>query len=167
MLNQFFLRSNPSESDKENLRWKSQNEWEWTVLPFLKWKLEPISAFLERLNLLKFWVRESRLQMKKDFKIGLGLKYWTIMPPTGSHEKFVRPWLVRFHQMHMGFDLFQDDDGNSFLMATEKDPATFLFTSADEAMKEYYSRKIEDNESKVLELLNENKIMYTMMHSIL
>ncbi len=64
-------------------------------------------------------------------------------------------------------DYFRDEIGNGFLISSEKDPADFLFETADAALNAYYQRKIQLNESKMMELMQENTIYYTMIKSIL
>lgn len=102
-----------------------------------------------------------------DFKIKLGRKYWTIKPPMDIQEPFVRPWLVQFAASDQGVDYFKDDNNAGFLVSSERNPAEFLFETADAALNAYYHRKIQLNEAKIFEMLEENKIYYTMIKSIL
>lgn len=148
-----------------NLREKLRKQWESIGQQFQKWKLGEISALIERLNMPGYLDLKSKFQM--DLKIKLGRKYWTIKPPMDISDPFVRPWLVQFYSSDQGVDFFRDDAGNGFLMSSEKSPGEFLFESADTALNAYYHRKIQLNEAKIFELLEENKIFYTMIKSII
>jgi hypothetical protein len=153
-------------SGSANPRGKLRMHWASIERRFQKWKLAKILALTARLNTPEFW--ESKLKSKMmEFKIKLGRKYWTIKPPMDIQQPFVRPWLVQFAASDQGVDYFKDDNGAGFLVSSEKNPAEFLFESADQALNAYYQRKIHVNEAKVFELLEENKIYYTMIKSIL
>lgn len=155
--------SNLSESGKKNLKTILRQQWALIVQPFQKWRLAQISALPEQLNMRKFLDAKSLLSME----IRLGSKYWTLKPPMNVQEAFVRPWLVEYSASDQGVDYFRDEIGNGFLISSEKDPADFLFETADAALNAYYQRKIQLNESKMMELMQENTIYYTMIKSIL
>jgi hypothetical protein len=152
-----------SESDKKNLKLILQKQWESIVQLYQKWRQGRILVLAERLNLQKFLVANYMLNME----IKIGGKYWTLKPPMDSAEKFVRPWLVEYYASDQGVDYFKDEKGNGFLISSQKDPAEFLFQTAETALNAYYHRKIQMNEQKVMELLQENAIYYTMTKSIL
>jgi len=149
-----------------NLREILRNQWALIGHKFQKLRLAEISALIGLYNMPESWELKSKLKVM-DLKIKLGRKYWTIKPPMDVSDPFVRPWLVQFSSSDQGVDFFKDDDGNGFLMSSEKSPGKFLFESADTALNAYYQRKIQLNEAKIFELLEENKIFYTMIKSIL
>jgi hypothetical protein len=149
-----------------NLRQRLRNQWESIGQQFRKWRLVEISALIGLYNMPESWDIKSKLKLM-DLKIKLGRKYWTIKPPMDVSDPFVRPWLVQFSSSDQGVDFFRDADGNGFLMSSEKSPGEFLFESADTALNAYYHRKIQLNEAKIFELLEENKIFYTMIKSII
>jgi hypothetical protein len=148
---------------KKNLKAILQSRWASIVQPFQKWKLAQISASPELSNMRKFLAAK----FTSNMEIRLGSKYWTLKPPMNVQEAFVRPWLVEYSASDQGVDYFRDEIGNGFLISSEKDPADFLFETADAALNAYYQRKIQLNESKMMELMQENTIYYTMIKSIL
>ena len=154
---------NPSEYGKKNLKTILQQQWALIVQPFQKWKPAQISASPELLNMHPFLDAKSISNME----IRLGSKYWTLKPPMDVQETFVRPWLVEYVASDQGVDYFRDEKGNGFLISSKKDPAEFLFECADAALNAYYHRKIQLNEAKMMELMQENTIYYTMIKSIL
>ena len=154
---------NLNESGKKNHKTILQQQWALIVQPFQKWKLAQTSALRELLNMRKFLAAKFTLNME----IRLGSKYWTLKPPMDVQESFVRPWLVQYVASDQGVDYFRDENGNGFLISSQKNPADFLFSDADAALNAYYHRKIQVNEAKMMELMQENTIYYTMIKSIL
>lgn len=154
---------NLSASGKKNLRTILRQQWALIVQPFQKWRLAQISASPELSNMRKFLAAK----FTSNMEIRLGSKYWTLKPPMDVQESFVRPWLVQYVASDQGIDYFRDENGNGFLISSQKNPADFLFSDADAALNAYYHRKIQVNEAKMMELMQENTIYYTMIKSIL
>jgi len=154
---------NLNESGKKNLKTILRQQWALIVQPYRKWRLAQISVLPELSNMRKFLAAK----FISNMEIRLGCKYWTLKPPMDVQEAFVRPWLVEYSASDQGVDYFRDQNGNGFLISSEKDPADFLFENADSALNAYYHRKIQLNDSKIMELMQENSIYYTMIKSIL